>query len=322
MIRSIFALVGCMLFLSACDGLVTEPLPEHTPQLVLNGFFEPDKPMDVYLSRSYGLLEQIDSAAQIMIEDATVELLEDGQVLAEMIYRDTIIDPFISFARDRRLGKYSAAGLTAESGKTYTVRATRSGYEPIEASTTIPFPANVLAVEIDQNVARVQEPFQQTSRSQSIARITLADPADIVNYYSFGISIWFFDSAFQSQSQTEILSIGLAERSDNGGFESGETIVSDQEFDGETATLEFLIDLPTSWLDRSEIYELAIDSIVVFSTSSNHDYAQYSIKKRQQAGGLGGFDFFPSESVVVYDNVEGGFGILGGFVIRRDKFPG
>lgn len=319
-----FSLI-CLLpaiLLSACDGLVTEQLPDHDPKMVLNAFLENGRPIDIYLSRSYGLLERIDSASQIMIEDATVELLIDGQMVGELVYKDTLLDLFSPFGGGfGRIGKYVAEGYTGQSGSLYTVRASSTGYDPIEASTTLPFPANIVDIKIEQNVARTQEPLGGGSQSQSMLKVTLEDKANVENYYSFELFISYFDNNQQQLIQTPVFVEGLAKPADNGGFAADETIISDKEFDGQTTTLDLLIHLPNSWMEQSAIRPLEIEYILLTTTSSNSDYARYQIQRDKQGFSGGGFDFFPSESVVVHDNVEGGYGILGGLVVSRDSFP-
>ena len=304
------------LILTACDAVVDEPLPEHEPKLVLNGYLQPDRPIEVYLSRSYGLLERIDSVGEILITDANVELLSEGQLLSTMTYRDTLIDQFFPFFG--KTGKYSAEGFVGESGKTYTVRASRNGYEPIEATTTLPSLANILTAEIEQNVARPRDAFDDFSSSQSLLKVTVDDPPQEENYYSFELTIWYSDSIFPQRQQAFIFVEGLARPSDNGGFTADETIISDADFDGQIHTLDLLIQLPNAYLGPDEIYNLDIEAIVLQTTTSNADYARYKLDEQKQ-NRSGGFDFFPPESVVVYDNVENGFGILGGFVVSRDS---
>ena len=72
---------------------------------------------DVYLTRSYGPLEDV-RPADILIDDAVVEILSSGNVSEILTYKDTVLGGgFI----DEVSGKYFSPNRVIE-GATYTVK--------------------------------------------------------------------------------------------------------------------------------------------------------------------------------------------------------
>ena len=310
----IYILFATVLGLFACQTTLDVPLPPHETKLVLNAFLEPGEPLDLYLTRSYGPLE-VPSIEEILITDADVQVSIDGQDVGAFVYRDTAFCPG---ATDNDVsGKYFNA-TTPQSGQTVSVNISHPDYDAIQASTLIPNPINIVDASIDQYILREIFP-DGTGRFQSLLNLTIDDPAGINNYYVIDADIEYEDPAFPGQALRAFANVqGVARLGDQGVYTTDGTLFSDEEFDGQTATIQLLCELPNSFNDPASIQPLDIKKIFIYSLSASEAYARYQLKLQDQQGGLGGINILQAEPVIVYSNIENGYGILGASVAALD----
>ncbi|MEZ4828334.1 MAG: DUF4249 domain-containing protein [Bacteroidia bacterium] len=311
-----FVAFGFVLF--SCERDLNVPLPEHQSRLVINGYLYAGKPVDIYVTRSYGIIEKPE-IKDILVGNALVEILEGGKILDTLVYRDTVVqNPFLN-GSDQVLGKYYSETVIPESGKSYTVRVSHPQYETATATTTIPRAPKVTSVKIDQDVY-IEQYTDFTGvvygNGQSLIRVTVDDFAGEKNYYDFEIEIDYDVPGMPGSPFTDIVSTSNnAIRNPEGGYRGDRRPFTDENFDGQTKTLDILAYLPFNYSPINERNLLKINATRVKAKLVNDDYYRFKSKFDLQLDtrNLGDFGIVPVEAIVVYTNVEGGYGILGGF---------
>ena len=177
------AICLCFGMLASCEQVVNIPLPEHEPRLVINAGLEGFQAMDVYLSRSYGTLSDInfDDPEALLVPDAQVEIHSQGQIFP-LAYRDTMIETWIGDST--KLGKYTSETFSYAYGQAIEIRATHPDYPDVRTQITVPYPAHILGVELEQNVIRVIDPEYEEARYQSLLHLDIMDHAGIGEAYA------------------------------------------------------------------------------------------------------------------------------------------
>lgn len=309
----------------SCERDLEIPLPEHKSRLVVNGYLYAGMPVDIYVTRSYGIVEKVE-IQDILIENALVEILEGGKVLDTLAYRDTTIsDPF-SGTKTIKLGKYYSETVKPEAGKSYTVRVSHPTYGTATATTVIPQKINVEDLKIEQDVYVSQYTDfdgQIYSYGQSMIKVKVTDPPGEKNFYDFELGI-----DFELPDHPGIPFFAELYTYNNVYREPGEGYVGDQKpfvddsFDGTTTTLEIVTELPNNYVLLSEKKPLEISKIYVKAIAVNEDYYKFKNKFELQQLNRDGDDFgiVPVEAIIIYSNVEGGFGILAGFNESKFEF--
>ncbi|RMG55928.1 MAG: DUF4249 family protein [Bacteroidetes bacterium] len=318
---SLFLILTALTGLLACEQIVEEPLPPHTPRLVVFAFWEAGQPLDAYVSRSYGALEDL-TAEEVLIRDATVSLEIDGQPIP-LTYRDTTYEPWPGFGQTFYTGKYEAE-RDAEADKIYTLRVSHPDYESVQATAVVPRPPVVRRAWIERDVFRTVDPLGNDQGSQSLLHVEVEDPAGVGDYYEVrDVDLWYEYPGFRPGLQRETLYVpGEAVIASEGGYAPGSRAIPDTDFDGQSGTLTFLISLPSAYDEPAMQDSLVIQSLVMTVRTFGATYAGYleklDLQRETQNGGL---NFFPAEAVVVPSNVEDGYGIVAGISAHRDSFP-
>lgn len=130
--RRLLSILSVSLFLVSCEKEITVDLPKAESKVVIEGFIEQDQPPILFISRSAGYFDPVDSTsiAELSIRTAAVTI-SDGtrtermQLLSNEYPVYTVLNFFDPF-----LGKI---------GKTYTIKVLVDGKE-YEASSTIHTP--------------------------------------------------------------------------------------------------------------------------------------------------------------------------------------
>ena len=329
-----YIIIILVLFISCTKGLDV-PLPEHKPKLTLNTFLSEGSPIDLYVSRSFGLLENVALSA-IAVPDAEVELWRDGQLLDVMVFVDTIItdttgiytenrgpnlpDTTYYFTQNYVGAKYipSKTLPLPVAGETYAFVVRHPKYGEARGETIIPEKPDILDVRLAKDSLSFQALDYGSKMYWSALEINLqSSQPDIA--YSFLTGIEYeqkdhFDTTFIFRN-----------------FDwrwPGEEILRDP--DGYTYTVtrpvrNTLAEDPFSpllWLQFPNCcyggfeQEYNFLKLHLYALSITEDYANYSEKLRTQVDTrLSGLEsvFVPSEPVVVPGNVEGGYGLVAAY---------
>ncbi|MGI9175802.1 MAG: DUF4249 family protein, partial [Rhodothermales bacterium] len=137
---SIYLLLFAAFPLAACETAVEIELPEEEPRLVINSLFQTGNLWAVEVSESQSVLS--DDALE-PVTSATVEIMEDGEVVETLVYEpqraDRLFVPPLYRSRQHR----------PEAGRTYTIRASAPGFPTAEATAQVPEPLP-FSVRIDR----------------------------------------------------------------------------------------------------------------------------------------------------------------------------
>ena len=188
-VRSLFVFFLATGALSACETVVEVAVPEHTPQLVVHGFFSPDSVWAVRLDRSADITG-FEDVRGLFVPDATVSVADANGSFSETL----------AHAGN---GIYQAAsGNRPVPGVAYTLRAEAPGLPTVQAVSSIPA-ATASIVELERltafeavtegNVNTFNDRTEVTEEIGSFevyrARFRITDPPG-ANYYKLKLFQW------------------------------------------------------------------------------------------------------------------------------------
>ncbi len=303
-----------VLLMISCESVLFIELEESDKLIVVNGALGQDSIVAVQVSRTRHIL---DNAPLVPLENGTVRLYREGALLEELGYADN--------------GYYTSASFTPTTGEQYTIEVENQGYPSVSATCEIPEAVAIIAVDTatvemeygDFYYSYVQEEFHMD--------VSLEDPAGEENYYlitamadrSFteyrDTTVMVLDSLFQNgkwypyvKDSTYTIS-EIFRFTENVYIGSSDLIVeaitgdgilfSDQLIDGKKYSVRV-----TTWTDNLMSADSAMVDVRLHSISES--YYKY-LKSRQKH--YESVDDYLSVPVIVYTNVEGGTGFLGGY---------
>lgn len=302
--RLIFCCICLSLTLNSCIRAVELDLPEIPRQLVLMGILSSDSPVSIYLSYTKAIE---DTSSQVAwIQDAEVQLKENGQLMGELIYRGE--------------GNY-VSSLVPKPGRTYQLEVEISGENLLKAETIIPE-----VVSLDSAIYT----FSSRTNLEGIPLKDyvgyLTDPKEMNNYYEMYFYKYnsrnfqknYIDGVNSSIVEPAILAEGNPENSF--GF-SGFSF-TDATFEGETYGLELSFttsDDPNGYIPNPEKRPF-----LELHHLDTHLYLYRKSLKRHLANQASGIVFAPGdfdlvsimllgEPVELYSNVENGLGIFASY---------
>ena len=303
---------------AACETVVDVDIPNAPPRLVVEAYLQADSAVAVSLTQSQSILTNRELS---FVSGATVTLLEDGATVATLKVNGNE-------------GIYQT-DYTTIVGREYTIRASKAGFEPVEATTLIRPPVAIDAVEID-TTHHTDEYYELdtliTEERIEIeeVRLTFSDPRDISNYYQ--IFVYYYDDqviiepdgeggfvavdtvrglyGVSLESDDPVFSDGGDDFLEGDDFSAGGlSLFSDDFFNGKTYTIR--LNSPNSsdgfFFSGSRIPKG--EEIYVMLVSVDEGQYQYSRSVDLQYENDGN-PF--AEPVQVYSNVENGFGIVSG----------
>ncbi|MEM6802936.1 MAG: DUF4249 family protein [Bacteroidota bacterium] len=317
------------LIVSACQRDLDIPLPEHEPRLTLYTFLEEGKPIDLYVLKSFGILDKVE-AKDLVVEDAKVELYKNGDLLDVLQYKDTsykdtintfydpVADTFI-YVTDFLTGAKYFPSKTLDSpmaGETYKFVVSHPTLGTAEGETTIPKKIGYATVSLFKDSLSFVDSYGDRTNWTALD-LAVNDPIGLGDHYNFIVGVDYIDEAFDPdrQIQREWYWPGQEILSDPDGY----TYVrnqpkSDEDFDGGQGQMYWWFTLPRSWRVESERPEYK--KILIKGISMSAAYARFQDKLNLQVNSrLFGIEnaFVPSESVVIPSNVEGGYGVIASY---------
>lgn len=274
-----------------------------TPRLVMNGLMYADSVFVVHLSNSVGYVDNL-----------SIEKLTNGEVQV-FNAEGNLIETLFHDGDGRYIGTQ-----TAQAGQRYTITAEHAGFGSITANDRIPSPVTITSVDTFSVASSGNTEFGTYSLHVSF---TIDDPAATENYYSVEAlqyedyyieyvfnpdlntfepdTIWIDNPAYfrMSMVTTDPILInetptGIAETEAFGNI----FLFTDAVFNGSSRTITF----------RMENYNPGSDYVIRLSSLS-HDFFRYqrTLDRYDYSNG----DPF-AEPVLIFTNVSGGLGILGG----------
>ena len=284
-----------MLFAS-CDIVVDLDIPEHERVLVVNSILTTDSMINASISHSVGAF---DASSISYVNNATVEVYEDGVLLGEM-------DEQASLSYDS-MGELDSTYVynfnqNPVAGKIYSYEIVHPDYEAVRAETTVPAAVKLnindvtlLSEEDYEKHYRVRFSFNDAPED-NFYRLRLRNP----NTYSG------FDY-FESNDASMISSAGV--QSDGATFYGDEALFDDEMFNGteKDISIDFFDYKSLYYEDEDEEYEV---QFILELTSVSESYYTYIRSLRAHYDNQDQF-IFAGEPVQVFTNIENGLGVLG-----------
>jgi len=293
------------LALMGCPSVtpVVIPLPKHESKLVLNGVLSDEEPIRVYLSRSVGVLERMDTTANY-VKGATLKILEDDEVRGILRPQDSSYWVISSQDSFRVTQTRYELNLIPQAGKKYRIEASHPDYDPVWAETVLPNAPRIKNKTVEFNQIADQEGsfyssyfFSVKSESQSFialeGEILLRDTAlsQMERKYPMTFRTSLNDPKFNAGRSIFWINAG-----------------------NEDAQVFFRAASIQSQLPEAERFFFTY----TFSDSFYYAY-RVAFEKHNEAAFFQPDFVFPVERTEIPSNVHGGYGILGSYIRVRDS---
>lgn len=286
------------LVLSGCfdSQQVDVELPQHESRPVINAYLHADSLPRVYIRQSQGLNERIEEE---FITDAEVELRDgEGRLLENLVARKLEDSSY-----------YTSPATRLEAGRIYQISCTLSNGRKASGKTWIPAPVAIGQINYNPNGATSVDGYTMDE-----VEIEWNDPAGARNFYF--VHMEMFTNAYYDQDgdgETDTISrryfIYPEAQLANVTESAGGLLLSDEGFDGKKITLKAQFSNwygSYGWGD-----EEPRDSIAVYLSTLSETAYDY-LRKYEDHLNSQSVGFFATEPVVMYNNVDGGYGIVGG----------
>lgn len=297
--------IGLLLVTAACTERVIEPneLPEQDPRLVLNSILYSGEYITANISLSKSILS---GKPYKTIDNAVCHVYENGS--------------FIGTLTSAGKGYYTST-LTPQTGKTYELKVTASGYEGVSASTTIPDTMSITNVQrydtINYNI------FLGTGSTGTVIapeglygtlkyKFKIIDDPKIKNYYSIRPVVLLYDTGNVANivPPENIYIYSNSNNNDvtNSNVGSGSTYeVDDQDVvNGSEITLDVTISFSQN---IGYNFHLKNISMLLYAENLSPEYYKYLVTLKNQV--YNGANFF-AEPTQIYSNVSNKMGIVAG----------
>lgn len=271
--KKIAYLLSITLVFTACEDMsmtVDLEMPEHEPLLVVNSIFR-DVDIDDYRVYVTHSVGPLSSDTFQYIDDANV-LLKEGDLLMDTLDFEAAENFYFT-------------SKSLEQGKTYHLEVSHPNYPTASAEVLIPTPVEIQSVVLGDIAEYTRE-----------LQFTISDPEES-NYYLLKVG-------FMAQTSGGYIYFDSDDPSFEGkdfwgdGFDGRKIMFNDQLFNG--LDKEFSLDID---------YWEGMDSIKVFLHSVSESYYKYHESRKLQ-NQSGGSELLGAEPVVVYNNIQNGFGVF------------
>ena len=282
-----------MLFAS-CDVVVDLDIPEHERVLVVNSILSTDSIINAYISHSVGAF---DASSISYVNNATVEVYEDGVLLGEMDEQASL-----SYDSSGELDSIYVYNFNQNpvAGKIYSYEIVHPDYEAVRAQTTVP-------VAVKLNVNEVTLLSEQDYDNHYRVRFSFNDALDD-NFYRLRLrnpNTYSGFHYFESNDASMISSSGV--HSDGATFNGDEALFDDKMFNGTEKEISIdFFDYKSFWFEEEGIEV----QFILELTSVSESYYTYIRSLRAHFDNQDQF-IFAGEPVQVFTNIENGLGVLG-----------
>ena len=307
----------CGMSLTSCEGffnqIVTLDIPPQKSVIVVNCLLDTKIPFNIGISSSIPALGTTNPTKSL--KNAQITLKADGVEIT-----DILLDSINSIGSQQYDYFYRTLNTKPIPGKTYTINVSVPGFEPVNATYTMPVPATISNVRV--------EPSARTLNNIDYNRITfvIQDVAAQKNFYSLKIDTKIVDTVTNQDIGRYFYDyfsrdLSLRENYQTDPFGStDETVLglryysaalfTDSKFDGTNKTIEFFVE--TESFDRyntgtgipteQKFLDLVIDGYSIESY-------RYILQTEKQAQ-VSGSPF--ADPVQITTNINGGLGIFAG----------
>jgi hypothetical protein len=268
-----------VLLFTSCEKYIDMEIPDNGRKIVANCIYTDTGNIVVNLSMSRFIL---DNSEYNPLSGATVQFYENNE--------------FKGFLNEFNTGIYISSGFNASKGFEHKLIITK-GDQIITAVSHLP---NSVSISFE-DTSRVQREYNEYMR----LRFTISDPGANDNYYMIGFTIkdqWAEEmgekySVYFYTDEPFIEEYGM----------DGYGVFSDESFSGQTKTMAFDFDL----------YNFPSDTNVLYFNLLSVSKDMYMYVKTVNAQQANDSPF--AEPVMVYTNIDNGFGIFGGYSLFMDS---
>lgn len=303
-----------MLLAVSCESVLFIELEESDRLIVLNGALSKDSIVSVQVSRSRHIL---DNASLAPLEDATVNLYRGGAMLEQMNHMGN--------------GFFNSTSIRPGVGEGYMVEVENPGFPAVSASVEIPPSVDIVSVDTATLIQEFGDSYYYYTTEVFQMDVTINDPPGVENYYLLNLNVnssytqfrdttvQYVDSVYHNGDWHYFVADSTYTLADIFRFidqpylgspdlvvealTSNGILFSDQLIDGKEYSIRATCNLQSFRSADSAVVDIRLQSI-------SESYYKY-LKTRQKHYETKEDPF--AVPVIVYSNVEGGTGFLGGY---------
>ncbi len=283
-----------LILLSGCVKILNDELKTKETKLVLNAAISTDSVFTVNVSRTFNIFEDESVNNLPFIDSAKVQLYEDNHYLFDLNHTS--------------YGFYNKPDFFPQLDKEYKVDVSYGSYKPVESKAIIP--PKVPIVAFDTSTNQIADAYGG-NEIDFIGEITYNDPPGVSNYYQLSCRIYIIhaDSSIDTYQQA-VWPVDENERF----FEStsgGNLLWNDKLTEGKEVSFKFVYFSSYEYKSKAHRDQEHL-RFVFYLKSITQAYFTY-LKSLGVYWETGGTENPFSEPVVIYSNVDNGYGILGGY---------
>ena len=307
-------LLIAIFILTCCESVLFIELEESDKLIVVNGALGNDSIMAIQVSRTRHIL---DNAELVPLDQADVRLFRGSAMLEQLTYSGN--------------GVFRSDEFIATTGEEYLLQVTHPGYPSVSASCVIPEKVPIVAIDTATVVTEFEDQYFSFTEESLQFDVTIDDPVGIDNYYLLSMkadrsfsegrdtTVNYIDSIYHNGQWNYFVSdstytvFDIYRYTDFPGLGSSDLIVeaitsegilfSDQLIDGKPYSIRATALLSSLSSADSAVVDMQLHSI-------SESYYKY-LKSREKH--YDAIDNYLAVPVIVYTNVEGGTGFLGGY---------
>ncbi len=284
------------IMLSGCVKILNDELKTKETKLVLNAAITPDSVFTVNVSHTSNIFEDESADNLPFIDSAKVLLFEGDNLLYQL--------------QNTGYGFYSNPGFYPQTGKQYKVTVSYGTYHDIESVASIP--PKVPIVSLDTSSVFTTDEYGNNI-TNFFGEITYNDPPGVANYYQLSCVLYNYynDSLVYVDPQSPVWPTDENERFFDS--QSGSSLLwSDKLTDGKQVTFKFIFLYAYYGYNKMATDDKQTYKFEFHLKSITKSYFTY-LKSLGVYWETGGSDNPFSEPVVIYSNVDNGYGILGAY---------
>ncbi|MFK7969588.1 MAG: DUF4249 family protein [Bacteroidia bacterium] len=303
----------------SCNHYVLIDVGLHEPKIVINAIQHIGQPFYVHVSRSYQSYNPA-LGDTLFIDDARVEIWENGSLLSSLDYRDTLYsaqtNPFTAPSSKYFSHYESPADILVQEDRTYELRVFHDEYDDITAIITTPIIPKLDTPNVLFGLVSVSD-IDGTDRRFDIIEVDIKDPAGSENWYSLDIDVvrtFPFDTMRLDTSQAIGVSV-VSQYSPGQLIFTGSYLSNDVGRNGQNFTLNFGINSRLIYSGGSLSTVLYPNEITFRLNTYERSAAAFfkGIEDQRQASGTN--PFLGPEALEIPSNIDGGYGVFGAMSI-------
>ena len=267
-----------LLSVVSCEKRIEIEIPEHQTKTVINCFFKPNEPLNVFAYKTVAITEPL----SVLVENANINLYKDAVFVETLQFRDSL---------------YQSEHLIEEEA-IYKITADLLNLDPISATNHAPTPPMLISTAFLGLIAS-----NEWSNEYQIS-FEMEDDVNKENYYEAKLFVEYnnYISEYFEYPSSQVLGVDFKHDTllrDEGVF------FSDVLFNGNTQLIKGDFTIPK---------DLTIKKLTLKLRAVTKEYYTYSTTLGNHLNSQTGDDIFGYiEPIDMYSNIEGGYGIFAGY---------